>query len=246
MLYRFRGLEGRSSRFRKALVRTGKLLGVDPNFIAAVMQTESGFNPHISNQWCVAQGRSRNDCAYGLIQFMPFVLRTYGTNADALAGMSDVDQLQYVERFYRPYASKIKCAGDAYMATFLPAFVGCHRDRVLGVEEGVSVSVDKDNRLLVELVSATVAGFSHELTGVDELGYGLLLGAIYEQNSGFDRNQDGAITVGEVTATAERNYSEAIERGIFVDTKVTLLPLEVSEEQHNANRDKWLMEDDNE
>lgn len=244
-LYRFTGLETRSPEFRREFIAMSERLQIDPNYLCAVIQTESGFDPYISNQWAISHGRTRDQAAFGLIQAMPFVLRSYGLTATELLGKSDIDQLHLVvERFYRPHKGRIASPGDAYMATFLPAFVGSDPAYVLGVDDNVTIRVDLDGHLVL------VGG--NELSGHDPLGYGLRLGAVYEQNSGFDRNKDGAITVGEVTATAERNYREARERGVFDDTLPTgepprttaddipWLPLQVSQEDHNANRDRYI------
>lgn len=246
-LYRFTGLEKRSPSFRREFVAMSERLRIDPNYLCAVIQTESGFDPYISNQWAIAHGRTVDQAAFGLIQAMPFVLRSYGLTATQLLGMSDIDQLHLVvERFYRPHAGKIASPGDAYMATFLPAFVGRDPSFVLGVDDNLTAHVDDDGHLVL------TGGY--EVSGEDPLGYGLRLGAVYEQNSGFDRDKDGTITVGEVTATAERNYREAQARGTFDDTLPTgveppsrttadgipWLPLEVPQSEHNANRDQYI------
>jgi hypothetical protein len=246
-LYRFDGIEKRSTAFRREFAAMSERLRIDPNYLCAVIQTESGFDPYVSNVWAISHGRTVDQAAFGLIQAMPFVLRSYGLTATKLLGMSDIDQLHLVvERFYRPHAGKIKSPGDAYMATFLPAFVGRDPSFVLGVSDNVTIRVDTDGHLVL------VGG--NERSGHDQLGYGLRLGAVYEQNSGFDRNGDGTITVGEVTATAERNYREAQARGTFDDTLPTgvelpkhmdaddipWLPLEVSQAEHNANRDHYI------
>lgn len=69
-------------------------LGTQPEYLMAVMSFETGgsFSPGVRN----AAGSG----ATGLIQFMPATARELGTSTDALARMSALDQLQYVERYF--------------------------------------------------------------------------------------------------------------------------------------------------
>ncbi|MEO6587880.1 MAG: peptidoglycan-binding protein [Pyrinomonadaceae bacterium] len=67
-------------------------LGTRPEYILAVMSFESGgsFNPGIRN----------SIGATGLIQFLPSTARGLGTTTDALAQMSAVEQLRFVEKYF--------------------------------------------------------------------------------------------------------------------------------------------------
>lgn len=67
-------------------------LGTQPEYLLAVMSFESGFSPGIRNH--------AGSGATGLIQFMPGTAAELGTTTDALARMSAVDQLDYVERYF--------------------------------------------------------------------------------------------------------------------------------------------------
>lgn len=90
-------------------------LGVKPEWIYAVMKNESGMSPSAVN---------RISNATGLIQFMPDTARGLGTSVEALKNMSATEQLKYVEKYFKPYAGKIKSGPDMYMATFWPAGLG--------------------------------------------------------------------------------------------------------------------------
>lgn len=118
------GLDRMSPEFRSDLWRLATRLGLDAGYIAAVMSHESGFKPNATNP----QGG-----ATGLIQFMPATAKNMGTSVQALASMSAESQLQWVERFYRPYAKTMRkdVPGDYLMATFMPAFIGQPADTVL-------------------------------------------------------------------------------------------------------------------
>ncbi len=69
-------------------------LGTRPEYLLAVMSFETGesFRPDVRN----AAGSG----ATGLIQFMPGTARELGTSTEALARMSSVEQLEYVERYF--------------------------------------------------------------------------------------------------------------------------------------------------
>lgn len=74
------------------------------------------FSPTIKN----AAGSG----AIGLIQFMPATARGLGTTSEKLAEMTGVQQLQYVERYFAPYAPAIHSLSDMYMAILMPFYIG--------------------------------------------------------------------------------------------------------------------------
>ncbi len=118
------GLEKMSPEFRSELWRLAQRLGLNADYIACVMQHESGLNPAATNP---------NGGATGLIQFMPATAQALGTSTQALRDMGAEAQLKYVERFFAPYARKIRpdVPGDYLMATFMPKFIGDPPDTVL-------------------------------------------------------------------------------------------------------------------
>lgn len=89
-------------------------LGINPDWLMAVMYKESGI-------W--AQAVNRHSGAVGLIQFMPKTAEGLGTSADALLNMTNVEQLHYVYLYFRPYARKIRSYRDAYLAVFFPVAI---------------------------------------------------------------------------------------------------------------------------
>jgi hypothetical protein len=75
--------------------------------------------------------------ATGLIQFMPFTAKSLDTSIESLRSMSALDQLDYVEKFYRKNGnliSKIKSPEEAYFLVFYPAALLHNDDFVLGSE----------------------------------------------------------------------------------------------------------------
>lgn len=110
--------ENTDEAFRRALVEMGARLDLDPGLIGAVMSFETGgsFDP--------AQTNLAGSGATGLVQFMPSTARLLGTTTEELAQMSAVEQLDYVEMIYEPWAGRLYQPIDYYLVVFSPAFVG--------------------------------------------------------------------------------------------------------------------------
>lgn len=87
------------------------------NWLMACMAFETGrtFDP--------AQKNLAGSGATGLIQFMPRTAIGLGTTVEALAAMTDVEQLEYVEAYFRPYHRRIATLADMYLAILMPAYV---------------------------------------------------------------------------------------------------------------------------
>lgn len=151
-LLSFLDLPGLSAResvepgFALALSGVGTRLNLDPNYIAAVMSLESGFNPQARNPNLDRNGES----ATGLIQFMPATAKLVGTTVEALAAMTAIQQLPFVEEYFKRAGQAIRkdTAGDYYMATFMPAFVGAAPSTVLATKGAAAydenAGLDKD------------------------------------------------------------------------------------------------------
>ena len=97
-------------------------LGILPDWLMIVMKTESTLNPAAVNP---ASG------ATGLIQFMPDTAQSLGTSTAALKVMSNVVQLDYVYKYFAPYAGRISSPQDMYIITFFPRALGKPDDYVL-------------------------------------------------------------------------------------------------------------------
>lgn len=104
--------------FRDRVWWIADTLGLDPDDLMACMAWESAesFRADIKN----AAGSG----ATGLIQFMPSTAKALGTTTTELAKMSPEDQLNYVYKYFRPYAGRLKNLGDIYMAILWPKAVG--------------------------------------------------------------------------------------------------------------------------
>ncbi len=157
-----RSLSKTSPGFREELVRMAGRLSLDPSLIAAVMSRESGFNP---------SARNPHTQATGLIQFMPATARGLGTSVEALFLMSATKQLEFVERYYRPFAGRLRAPGDYYMAVFMPAHVGDPPETILftkpeiGYAQNAGLDLDKDGTITVGDVTRAIEQTVSEARG---------------------------------------------------------------------------------
>ena len=103
--------------FKNKLKEVAATLGVKPIDLIAVMHSETGgtLNPAEPNK---ADGK-----AMGLIQFMPATAIGLNTTRENLSNMSRVEQLAYVEKFFRVnHLPKGADETRIYATTFLPAY----------------------------------------------------------------------------------------------------------------------------
>lgn len=114
-----------SEGFRRRVVEIADGLGCDPNHLMAAMAFETGetFSPSVRN----AAGSG----ATGLIQFMPATATLLGTTTAELAAMTAEAQLDYVEKYFRPYRRRLRSLEDVYMSILWPAAIGKPNDHVL-------------------------------------------------------------------------------------------------------------------
>lgn len=99
----------------KNVVALGRELGVDPAWIANVIQFESSWNPQAVN---------RKSGASGLIQFMPKTASGLGTSVSAIRAMNAQQQWPYVRRYFLPYRGRLSSQVDVFMAVFYPKAIG--------------------------------------------------------------------------------------------------------------------------
>ena len=96
-----------------------------PSDAMSCMAFETGrtFSPSMAN----AAGSG----AVGLIQFMPPTADGLGTTTAALRRMTAVQQLDYVEAYFKPYAARIHSLHDMYLAILLPKYIDADDNAVL-------------------------------------------------------------------------------------------------------------------
>lgn len=177
------GLQARTDNaFRSSLFSRATESDLNPDYIAAVMALESGFDPNVQNKGGAP--------ALGLIQFwrdyFPQIAARAGrpdVQWDALRSMSAVDQVPFVIAYYQgTRVSRESSPTDYYMATFMPAFVGKPPSFELGRRDSTE----------------QIAGLSKA--------------KVYAQNAGLDSDRDGSITVGDVGKKIESIVATARQR----------------------------------
>lgn len=150
---RLRERDTKEPGFARELDKVARELGLLPNFLAAVMSLESGFDPQAVN---------KGSGATGLIQFMPATAKLFGTTVEALRRMSGIEQLQYVKRFYAPHAKKLELLRDYYLAVFMPKYIGAPFDTVIArkgeavYDQNAGLDVDQDGTLTVDDVGKKI------------------------------------------------------------------------------------------
>lgn len=102
--------------FLQKVVQISQNLGIDPNWLMVVMNSESGLNHRIKNKL--------KDPCVGLIQFCSPSRQALNVSSEQLINMSNVQQLDYVQKYYRLNGTlRFKDATDLYLYTFYPVAV---------------------------------------------------------------------------------------------------------------------------
>lgn len=127
--------------FADKVIEISQKLDIDPNWLMAVMWSESGLNPQARNTKYPVNG----GYATGLIQFIPSTAQHLGTTTEALYNMSNVEQLDWVYKYFRPYRDKIESFIDLYMVTFFPAAVGKKEDHILQTKNISALAISRAN-----------------------------------------------------------------------------------------------------
>jgi hypothetical protein len=103
--------------------------------------------------------------ATGLIQFMPSTAAGLGTNTAALRSMSNVQQLDFVYKYFRPYAGRIASVQDLYVITFFPRALGKTDDYILQTDTLKAGTIAAQNK-------------PYDLNGNNQISLGELKAAI--------------------------------------------------------------------
>ncbi len=105
--------------FEKKVIAIANKHNMDANWLMVVMNFETAgtFSPSVRNPL---------SDAIGLIQFMPVTAVDLGTTTAELAAMSNIEQLDYVDRYYGKVILRqgtIDNVAEAYLAVFYPVAI---------------------------------------------------------------------------------------------------------------------------
>lgn len=117
---------GNVDAFEKKVIEISQKLGIDPNWLMIVMKSESEIDSKAQNNKhkITSKITGLKEPATGLIQFTGDTARGLKTTIDDLYKMSNLDQLDYVYKYYKRFAFKINSVYDLYLVTFFPIAVG--------------------------------------------------------------------------------------------------------------------------
>jgi len=127
--------------FINKVISIGNTLQFDPNFLMIVMYAESRIKPDAYNP---------NGGASGLIQFMPSTAQWLGTTTAALRAMSNVDQLDYVLKYFKSLgaAGRVKSVYDLYLLTFFPIALGKPDSWILESKDLSAYTIAVNNKII--------------------------------------------------------------------------------------------------
>lgn len=147
---------GEYQAFAQKVVDIAKELQINPEYIMKVMafETWATFDTSIINK--------AGSGATWLIQFMSSTANTLGTSTAELSKMTALQQLDYVKKYFLPYAGKLKTLEDTYFAVFTPDFMGKSLDTVgytspsIEYTQNAGLDTNKDGKLTLREISETI------------------------------------------------------------------------------------------
>lgn len=126
------------SAFMQKLFVVAEKLNIDPEWLMIVMYNESKFKYNAVNPYTGA---------VGLIQFMPGTARAMGTTIEALSRMSNVQQLDYVYKYFSSKSGKMYSLYDLYKITFFPISLGKAGNWVFQSKDLQASTVARQNKI---------------------------------------------------------------------------------------------------
>lgn len=108
-----------SLQFKASVIWIEEELGLNADYLMACMAFETGLE-------FKSNTRNPASSATGLIQFMRATALRLGTTVEQLAKMTEVEQLNYVYKYFRAFGADLSKwdLADTYMAILLPVMIG--------------------------------------------------------------------------------------------------------------------------
>lgn len=137
-------------RFEEKVKTIAAMLRVAPEWLMAIMYSESKFQSAVYNY--------KGSGAVGLIQFMPTTAREMNTTSAALSRLHPVDQLDYVYRYLQTVRERygdFNSLTDLYLAVLYPKALGQDYCYTLydaptqAYKQNSGLDEDKDGRVTV-------------------------------------------------------------------------------------------------
>ena len=134
--------------FESKVIQIADRLGIKPDWLMIVMYAESKLNHLATNG---------SSSAIGLIQFLNKTLANLGTTREAIQSMTNVQQLDYVEKYFVNLGVKGKMT-DVYqvcLAVFLPKYMYSSDSTLIAYSgsdtynANKGMDIDKDGKLTV-------------------------------------------------------------------------------------------------
>ena len=143
-----------SGDFMTEVGKVASNLGIDTSNLIAIMKSESSLNPQAVNPVTGASG---------LIQFMPNTAKSLGTTVEELRKMTAVQQLPYVEKYFKSVRVQPgSSAGRLYAYVFLPGRANREVLTQAGenyYESNKGLDIDRDGKITIADLDARLAKY---------------------------------------------------------------------------------------
>lgn len=126
------------NEFLKKIYSIAQRLNIDPEWLMIVIYNESKFNPKAVNPYTKATG---------LIQFTPKTAQGLGTTVDELYKMNNLQQLDFVYKYFRTKAKNLYSLYDLYKFTFFPISLGKPGNWVFKSSDLAAETVARQNKI---------------------------------------------------------------------------------------------------
>ncbi|MGC3977841.1 MAG: lytic transglycosylase domain-containing protein [Paludibacteraceae bacterium] len=146
--------------FLRKLVDICIRLEIQPNWLMGIMWYESRLNPAAKNP---------KGSATGLIQFVESTANFLGTTTSKLRTMTNVQQLDYVYRYFLPYKGKLHTLYDCYAVVFFPLLIGKPENWIIKTSKLSASYIAKSNPAIKDLNKDGVLSVSEFRKYVDSI-----------------------------------------------------------------------------
>lgn len=208
-ILKVRGIDRLSVWQLQLFIACARGLGFDPDWLACVVafETAGSFSPAQRNQWAELDAKKKGKPFYGavgLIQFMP-------ATCASLLGLDPKVRANCESAMHRFEAMTVPDQLAYVLKYFAP-----YASRINSLDHCY---------LAVFMPDAIGRADDHVLGRRNAEGF---IGRVYEQNHGFDKNDDGNVTVGEICTTIRAVRAAAGGRRLIMRSDTTPVILDAA------------------